>query len=230
MKKKVLKDIIYFLGRTTDDDNYQQSSLYIRLTASSTAPGISLITSSYPDTKWLFVHRHPDIVLQKLMNHPTERRRCNEPLKRNPGPHVNDYLSLFVDGATSSSSMVGANRKKTKGHPRLQTGDQSCAAYLATNLALAQAHLSRSTGMGMEVDSNTYLLDEVGVERIFHFLNIEVEHPGGTKRIQEQLNKRAAGRRGGEERKGEAPLTAVTDTVASATAQFSPYNRGEASS
>lgn len=199
MKQQALQDTIYLLGRSSTNDNEQQ--LYIKLSASVTAAGLPLITDTYPDTKWLFVHRDLTVILQKLVNHRSERRQCAENRKHNPGPHVTQYLA-------SQHNIINAKR-------HIETAEQACAAYLATNVAIVQEAMasSSSTTAALKVSYETDLTTMANIQRVFDFL--EVKEPQW-ERVEQQRNKHALG---GADWKGEAAL-AISSQVASATAEF----------
>ena len=194
-KMEALQDAIYMLGRTSSTDD-QQQHFYIKFSAPSTA-GLSVVRESFPDTKWLFVYRDADVILQKLMNHRIERRNCHMKKRRNPGNAMSDFL-------------VSQNKDISN----LVTAEQVCAAYLATNTAAVNEELARPHSMGRLVDYDQDLMTADGIQKVFEYLEIPLDW----ERIAEQRKKQATGGRG-QEWKGESELT-VSHEVKSATSEF----------
>lgn len=197
-KLQALQDAMYLLGRTatpTTNDK-QQEHLFVKLSSASTI-GLSVVRDSFPDTKWIFVYRDADTILQKLMNSPTERRMCAHKKRRNPGAAMTDFL-----------------KSQEKSVATLETDEQVCAAFLATNMATVQRELALHDTSGRLVEYSD-LMTRVGIQELFEYL--EVRAPNWN-RMEEQRKKRANNGRG-QEWSGEGELT-ITRNVKSATAEF----------
>jgi hypothetical protein len=193
VKMQALQDAVYMLSRSTST---MDEHLHIKFSATSTA-GLSVVRESFPDTTWLFVYRDADIILQKLMNHRIERRICGEKKRRNPGAAMSDFL-LSQD----------------KDIAKLETAEQVCAAFLATNMATVNEELDRPDNIGRLVEYDQDLMSREGIQKVLEYLKISPDWD----RIEEQRQKQANGGRG-QEWTGESELT-VSHEVKSATAEF----------
>mmetsp|Transcript_5466 Transcript_5466/g.8999 ORF Transcript_5466/g.8999 Transcript_5466/m.8999 type:complete len:388 (-) Transcript_5466:28-1191(-) len=191
IKVQALQDAMYLLGRTTKDTH-----LYVKLSARNTV-GLSVMRDSFPNTKWVFVYRDADTILQKLMNSKVERRICGTKNRRNPGKAMASYLV-----------------SKEKSVATLETDEQVCAAFLATNMATVVEEIGRDADLGLLVQYQD-LVSKKATQELFEYL--EVASPDWV-RIEEQRKKRANNGRG-QEWQGEADLS-VSHDVRSATAEF----------
>ena len=96
----------------------------------------------------------------------------------------------------------------------LETAEQVCAAFLATNMAMVNEELARPDSIGRLVEYGQDLTSSAGIQKVFEYLEISPDWD----RIEEQRKKQANGGRG-QEWKEESELT-VSHEVESATAEF----------
>lgn len=208
LKKKALQDAIYLLGRTNNNKDQQQKQqedvLYIKLAPSNTI-GISVVRETFPETKWAFVYRSANVILQKLMNSKTHRRICGTKKRRNPGMAMSNYLE-------------SQNKKMTA----LETEEQVCAAFLATNMAAAVDELAKeqqgsssSDTIGRLVSFEQDLVSSEGIQDLLEYL--QVSSPDWN-RVEDQRQKRANTGQG-QVWAGEVELQ-LSHEVKSATAEF----------
>jgi hypothetical protein len=193
-KVEALQHAIYLLGRTsrTAVDQY----LYVKISAARTT-GIRVVLEAFPDTQWVFVTRDPDVILQKIMNHKIERRNCDIKKRRNPGPHMSDFL-LSME----------------KSIDNLETPEQVCAAFLASNMATVREELDRPESLGLLVEYAEDLLIKEGIQKVLEYLEISADWD----RVEDQRKKNANGGKG-EEWIGESEIY-VSPEVKSANAEF----------
>lgn len=196
-KVEALQHAMYLLGRTSSTaaaaaDQY----LYVKISAAGTT-GIRVVLESFPDTKWVFVTRDLDVILQKIMNHRIDRRNCDVKKRRNPGPHMSDFLMSLEKSIND-----------------LETAEQVCAAFLATNRATVREELDRPDSLGLLVEYTDDLLIEEGIQKVLEYLEISPDWD----RIEDQRKKKANGGRG-EEWIGESEIV-VSPAVKSANAEF----------
>lgn len=195
-KSQALQDAMYLLGRTATTNEKKDESLFVKLSSASTI-GLSVVRESFPDTKWLFMYRDADTILQKLMNSRVDRRTCAHKKRRNPGAAMTNFLL-----------------SKEKSVSNLETDEQVCAAFLATNMAVIQEALAIDDTAGRLVDYEDVKSQE-GIQEIFDYL--EVTEPNWD-RIHDQKKKRANNGRG-QDWKDEDKLL-VSHEVKSATSEF----------
>lgn len=196
-KKQALQDAMYLLGRTaTTSDKKKDESLFVKLSSASTI-GLSVVRESFPDTKWVFMYRDADTILQKLMNSRVDRRTCAHKKRRNPGAAMANYLL-----------------SKEKSVSNLETDEQVCAAFLATNMAVVQQELAVDNNAGRLVEYEDVTSQE-GIQELFDYLEVTEPDWG---RIQDQRKKRANNGRG-QDWNGEDELL-VSHEVQSATSEF----------
>jgi hypothetical protein len=191
-KLRALQEAVYMLGRTTSNE---EETYYIKFSPQSTA-AIRIVRDAFPRTKWLFVYRDVDAILQKLMDKRVERTNCDRKKRRNPGPAVTEFLSA-----------------QNKDMANLETAEQVCAAVLATDMARIREEIARPDSIGRLVDYEQDLMQTGGIQQVLDYLGIAPNW----ERIEEQRKKQA---NGGQEWKGEAELT-VSQEVQSANAEFS---------
>jgi hypothetical protein len=196
-KSQALQDAMYLLGRTaTTTDEKKDESLFVKLSSASTI-GLSIVRNSFPDTKWVFMYRDADTILQKLMNSRIDRRSCAHKKRRNPGAAMANFLI-----------------SKEKNVSNLETDEQVCAAFMATNMAVVQQELALDDTVGRLVDYEDVTSQE-GIEELFDYLEVAEPNWG---RIQDQRKKRANNGRG-QDWSGEDELL-VSHEVQSATSEF----------
>jgi hypothetical protein len=192
LRKKALEDAVYLLGRTTQEENY----LYLTFSPASTV-GLPLVRDTFPDARWIFVTRDADTVLQKLMDSKTDRRNCGTKKRRNPGAAVTNFLLA-----------------KGKNVNALETDEQACAAFMATNMEAVVNELSNNDDSGRIVEYEE-LLDKDSIIELFKYLGIQ--SPDWEK-VEYQRTKRSNSGRG-QKWTGEED-TSVSNEVQSATAEF----------
>jgi len=161
---QALEDTMYFLGRS----RIPLGDMYIKISSQYTI-GLSLIRETFPETKWIYLTRSPEIVLQKLMNSKNDRRICGG--KRfKPTKAMKRYLSI-----------LGKNAKS------LIVDEKGCAADLGTTMSIVKKELRQKNSRGKIVDYNE-LLDLVSIKELFSFLQVSSSN---WKKIEEQRRKTA---------------------------------------
>lgn len=190
LKVQALKDAMYLLGRSQTE-----GQLFVKIAARNTI-GLPIIRDAFPNSKWVYVYRDTDTVLQKLMNKRHEKRVCGT-YRYIPGEDMTKFLASHEKSVES-----------------LKSEEQACAAYLATQMSMVLDELEVDNTSGRLV-AYEELLDRKSIEDLFDYL--EVYSPNWDK-VEEQWNKRANTGRG-DEWQGEEYLD-VSDNVRSATAEY----------
>lgn len=193
LKVQTLKDAIYLLGR-----DQEEGQLFVKLNARNTI-GLPVLTEAFPDSKYLYLYRDPQTVLQKLMNKRHEKRVC-EGYRHIPGEAVSKFLA-----------------KHNKSLNSLESEEKACAAVMAAHMSLVLEELENDVTSGRIV-SYEELLDDESIEDLFDYL--EVYTPNWTE-VNKQRNKRANTGQG-EEWIGES-LPVATEKVQLATEEFSMF-------
>jgi hypothetical protein len=103
---------------------------------------------------------------------------------------------------------------KEKSVSNLETDEQVCAAFLATNMAVVQQELAVDNNAGRLVEYEDVTSQE-GIQELFDYLEVTEPDWG---RIQDQRKKRANNGRG-QDWNGEDELL-VSHEVQSATSEF----------
>jgi len=190
LKVQALKDVMYLLGRSQTS-----GQLFVKIAARHTI-GLPVLRDAFPDTKWLYLYRDTDTVLQKLMDTRHERRVCGS--------------YRYIPGAAMTEFLTSQEKSKDS----LESEEQACAAYLATHMTMVLNELEADDTSGRIVVYEE-LLDRKSIEDLFDYL--EVYSPNWDQ-VEDQWNKRSNSGRG-EDWTGEAQLH-ISDKVRSATAEF----------
>lgn len=193
LKAQALKDAIYLLGRDQEEGQF-----FVKLNARNTI-GLPVLTDAFPDSKFLYLYRDPETVLQKLMDKKHERRVC-EGYRHIPGEAVTKFLT-----------------KHNKSLESMESQEKACAAVMAAHMSLVLEELENDA-ISSRLVSYEELLDDESIEDLFDYL--EVYTPNWSK-VKKQKTKRANTGRG-ETWTGEA-IPAVNEKVKSATAEFSMF-------
>jgi len=190
LKVQALKDVMYLLGRSQTS-----GQMFVKIAARHTV-GLPVLRDAFPDTKWLYLYRDTDTVLQKLMDTRHERRVCGS--------------YRYIPGAAMTEFLTSQEKSKDS----LESEEQACAAYLATHMTMVLNELEADDTSGRIVVYEE-LLDRKSIEDLFDYL--EVYSPNWDQ-VEDQWNKRSNSGRG-EDWTGEAQLH-ISDKVRSATAEF----------
>jgi hypothetical protein len=196
LKVQAVKDAMYLLGRTNRDNPVEK--LYVSVPPSSTV-GLPVIREAFPDTRWMYLYRDANVVVQKLMNSRVDRRVCSEKKRRNPGMALSEFVLSKGKDLTSLND------------------EQVCSAFLSTSMWMVQQELNRSPASGMLVNYDNDLISLKGIKRLMFYLDIPIDKVGSIK-IQEQMNKHSSSG-GGHAWSGETVET-ISDEVREATAEF----------
>jgi len=189
VKVQAIQDALYLLGRLLEG-----GQLFVKISSRHTM-GLPIFREAFPNSKWLYMFRDVDTVLQKMMNNRHQRRVCGG-YRHIPGKVLNYYLE-----------------SQHKSLESLQTEEQACAAYLAAHLSMVMEHLNLDGTDGRLV-AYEELLSTEGVKDLLDYLGVTVTN---WDLVEDQRNKHAT--RGGEWQP-ENDKTLVSDKVKSATTEF----------
>jgi len=191
LQMQALEDTMYFLGRS----RVTTGEMYIKISSQYTI-GLTLLQEVFPETRWIYLTRSPEVVLQKLMNSKNDRRICGGS-RFKPNKAMKTYLSSEGKDA------------------KILTGDErGCAAHLATSMSIVKKELRRNGSHGRVVDY-TELLDLASIKNLFKFLQISSPD---WKKIGEQRGKTANTGKGTRWR-AESPME-ISREVTTATSEF----------
>mmetsp|Transcript_16984 Transcript_16984/g.20408 ORF Transcript_16984/g.20408 Transcript_16984/m.20408 type:complete len:208 (+) Transcript_16984:127-750(+) len=155
-------------------------NFYIREEPSATAH-LSSVRQAFPDTKWVFLYRDPNVVLSKTIEASHERRACGFKNRRNPLKGLQGYVQSK------------SNKKKKVVD---LTDEQACSAWLGLLLSSAQQEFEKDDGVvtGRLVNYDNEMNTEDGVMDVLEFLEVSTtEQEGAMERINEQRQKKANG-------------------------------------
>jgi len=201
LKIQALQDTMYLLGRSTKDQSSSSEGqqLFVKMSSRHTN-GLPVLRDAFPSTKWLYIYRDANTVLQKLMNSKYDRRLCSTH-RFHPETQLMDYLALKGESIESVESV-----------------EEACAAHLASQMATVMNELTKDDGSattnGRLVAYNE-LLSRESIGQLFDYLEVS---PSDWDRVEEQRYKRSNNGLG-EEWKGESELY-VSEEVDGATSRF----------
>jgi len=173
-QKLALLDIMYLVGRTNDSF---EANMYIKLSPEDNEY-MAVLLDSFPDAKWTFTYRNPDVVLSKNL----QKYRDSICRKAKVAPS---------NAAMEHAQMIGADDFTAL------TMAEACSAHMVAmrNIAMKESK-SRSTGRLIDYDSElktgTLLIDEI-LPNVF---GIDTADMVTRSRVSDQIGKKS-GRTGG---------------------------------
>uniref|UniRef100_A0A7S0PXD8 Sulfotransferase domain-containing protein n=1 Tax=Asterionellopsis glacialis TaxID=33640 RepID=A0A7S0PXD8_9STRA len=170
---QAFRDAVYMFGRSSTST---MKNFYIREEPSTTTH-LSSVRQAFPDSKWVFLYRDPNVVLSKTIEASHERRACGFKNRRNPLKGLQGYVQ-----SKSSKNVVDL------------TDEQVCSAWLGLLLSSAQQEYERDAVSGRLVNYDNEMNSEDGVMAVLEFLGVSTtEQEGAMERINEQRQKKANG-------------------------------------
>ena len=200
-QKKLVKDIIELVGRTTQGQNVKH--LFLKLESSSAAY-LHMLREIFPDAKWTFSYRNAEEILERSMQH--KRNGTCMKAKRNPTTAL----------ATKSTSN-NLDLESLSHH-------QVCALHLSTLLESAiEEHEDSGTGLIVSYDdiASGSIIQDV----VLPYLGLQVEDQKTKDRITEILAMRSNSRGSSTSQKGQWDVSQedgieITDETRNAVKMF----------
>mmetsp|Transcript_14941 Transcript_14941/g.21132 ORF Transcript_14941/g.21132 Transcript_14941/m.21132 type:complete len:387 (+) Transcript_14941:192-1352(+) len=178
---QAFQDAVYMLGRSVSTTAKTMENFYLREPPSSTVH-LSKVRQAFPQAKWVFLYRDPNVILSKTIQAAHERRACAFKNRRNPLKGLQAYVQN-----------KNTNKKVTD-----LTDEQVCSAWLGLLLSAAKEEYEEDISTGRLVNYDTEMTLEDGIMGVLGFLNVsknmsEQDLNDAMERINDQRQKKANG-------------------------------------
>mmetsp|Transcript_6433 Transcript_6433/g.8705 ORF Transcript_6433/g.8705 Transcript_6433/m.8705 type:complete len:268 (+) Transcript_6433:248-1051(+) len=173
-QKQAFRDVTYLIGRT---NNSRETDLYIKVSPED-SEYMALALDEFPDAKWAFTYRDPNVVLSKNLQ------------------KYRNAICRKAKGAPSDAAREHASKMGEDNFANLSI-EEACSAHMAAvrNMAISESN-SRGTGRLVDYDTEIKTGSAIVDDILPNVFGIDMTDASTGTRVSEQIAKKT-GRGGG---------------------------------